>query len=179
MAFTLRWGEIELNEYLISVEPMTGLTSAPKPKIESLNMPSVETRAYLPADPETVFDMLRKVEDFPTYTPTVESVTPLGEARYHWKTRIKGVAYEWDVEVVEEQRPNRLAWRSVSGIRNEGRYRLRPSAQGTELSLTIDYSMNSRLLDHTVGRVAAPIIRKISADVLARVRAILAEQGHS
>jgi uncharacterized membrane protein len=137
-------------------------------------MPQIETRAVLPADPETVFALIRAVEEFPRYTDTVETVTLIGHDRYHWRTRVAGVVYEWDVEVTESTPPSRIAWRSLSGIRNAGRYRLRPVPGGTELSLVIDYSLESRLLDHTVGRVAAPILKRISAQVLDRVRARLA-----
>ena len=140
-------------------------------------MPSIETRALLPADPETVFDMIQNVEDFPRYTPTVESVTPIGEQRYHWKTRVSGMVFEWDVEVTEHQRPGRLAWRSLSGIENQGRYRLTPVPGGTDVRLTIDYSLNSRILDRTVGKMAAPMVKRISNDILARVRQMLAAEA--
>ncbi|AGA33724.1 Polyketide cyclase/dehydrase [Thioalkalivibrio nitratireducens DSM 14787] len=137
-------------------------------------MPSIETRALLPADPDTVFGMIRKVEDFPRYTSAVERVTPIGPERYHWQVRISGVVYEWDVEVIQCEPPLRLAWRSLTGIANTGRYRLTPAPGGTDVTLVIDYSLNSRLLDHTVGRVAGPIVRRVSAEVLHRVRQRLA-----
>ena len=137
-------------------------------------MPSIETRALLPADPDTVFAMIRRVEDFPRYTSTVETVTPIGPERYHWKVRVAGVVYEWDVEVIQCEPPQRLAWRSITGIANTGRYRLSPAAAGTDVSLVIDYSLNSRLLDHTVGKMAGPVVRRISSEVLDRVRHRLA-----
>lgn len=133
-------------------------------------MPSIETRAFLPSDPRTVFRMLRKVEDFPRYTEAVEAVIPLGEERYRWEVRVAGVHYQWVVEITRSDEPEHLTWRSVTGISNTGRYRLRPSGAGTDLQLTIEYTLNSRLLDRTIGRVAAPIVRRISAEVLERVR---------
>lgn len=133
-------------------------------------MPSIETRAFLPSDPRTVFRMLRKVEDFPRYTDAVEAVIPLGGERYRWEVRVAGVHYQWVVEIIQSHEPEHLTWRSVTGISNTGRYHLRPSGGGTDLQLTIDYTLNSRLLDKTVGRVAGPIVRRISTEVLERVR---------
>ncbi len=137
-------------------------------------MPSIETRAVLPADPSTVFALLRDVETFPRYTRTVESVTAIGPERYHWRTRVAGVVYEWDVEIIQSEPPARLTWRSLSGIANTGRYRLAPVPGGTDLRLVIEYTLNSRLLDNTVGRIAGPMVRRISGEILEQVRAHLA-----
>ena len=137
-------------------------------------MPSIETRAVLPADPSTVFALLRDVEAFPRYTRTVESVTAIGPDRYHWRTRVAGVVYEWDVEIIQSEPPSRLTWRSLSGIANTGRYRLTEVPGGTDLRLVIEYTLNSRLLDRTVGRLAGPMVRRISAEILEQVRAHLA-----
>lgn len=133
-------------------------------------MPTIETRAIIPADPHTVFDLIRSVEDFPRYTKTVEKVTPLAENRFRWKTRVAGTPYEWDVEIVRSERPEHIAWRSLTGIRNSGRYHLRPVPGGTEVRLLIEFTLNSKWLDATIGRAAGPLIRSISDEVLAEVR---------
>ena len=140
-------------------------------------MPSIETQAHLPADPHTVFRLLRNVEDFPRYTRTVETVTPLGGERYQWTVRVGGVRYQWVIEIMQSEEPERLAWKSVTGIANTGRYRLTPARGGTDLRLVIDYTLNSRLLDKTVGRVAGPVVRRISAEVLERVQERLAAEN--
>jgi uncharacterized membrane protein len=139
-------------------------------------MPSIETHAVLPAAPETVFAMLRKVEDFPQYTRAVETVTHLGGERYRWQVRVAGVEYQWVVEIVQSEAPERITWKSVTGISNTGRYHLTPVNGGTDLRLVIDYTLNSRILDRTVGRMAVPVVRRISTEVLDRVRERLAAQ---
>jgi uncharacterized membrane protein len=139
-------------------------------------MPSIETHAVLPADPETVFAMLRRVEDFPQYTRAVETVTHLGGERYRWQVRVAGVEYQWVVEIVQSEAPERITWKSVTGISNTGRYHLTPVNGGTDLRLVIDYTLNSRILDRTVGRMAVPVVRRISTEVLDRVRERLAAQ---
>jgi uncharacterized membrane protein len=133
-------------------------------------MPTIETRAVIPADPNTVFDLIRSVEDFPQYTRTVEKVTPLAENRYRWKTRVAGKRYEWDVEVLRSERPEHISWRSLTGIRNSGQYHLRPIPGGTEVRLRIEFTLNNKWLDATIGRAAAPLIRSITDEVLTEVR---------
>jgi len=137
-------------------------------------MPSITTRVMLPSDPHTVFAMIRKVEDFPQYTPAIEAVVPLGQDRYRWHVRVAGATYAWDVEVTLCEPPHRLTWHSVSGIRNTGRYLLVPAPGGTHVTLVIDYSLNSRLLDRTVGHLAMPIVRRLMEEILKRVRQRLA-----
>ncbi len=139
-------------------------------------MPSIKTHVMLPSDPQTVFAMIRKVEDFPQYTKAVEAVIPLGEDRYRWQVRVAGATYEWDVEIIECEPPQRLTWHSLSGIRNTGRYLLVPVPGGTDVTLVIDYSLNSRLLDRTVGRLAIPIVRRLTGEILETVRLRLAAQ---
>lgn len=139
-------------------------------------MPSIETRAFLPADPKTVFQLLRNVEDFPRYTRAVQTVTALGGERYRWDVQVAGVRYQWIVEITQSDEPERIAWKSLTGIANAGRYRLAPAPGGTDLLLVIDYTLNSRLLDKTIGRVAGPVVKRISAEVLERVREQLASR---
>jgi uncharacterized membrane protein len=137
-------------------------------------MPSIETHAILPAKPDRVFALLRQVEDFPQYTRAVESVIQIKEERYRWLIRVAGVEYHWVVDIVESTSPSCLAWKSVTGIANSGRYHLSEVNGGTRLRLVIDYTLNSRFLDHTVGRIAGPIVRRISQEVLARMHERLA-----
>lgn len=133
-------------------------------------MPTIETQATLPADPGQVFDLIRDVESFPRYTRSVEEVVPLGAERYRWKTRVAGKRYEWDVEVIQSERPSRIAWRSLTGIQNTGRYFLTPVPEGTHLRLVIEFTLKHRLLDATLGKVAGPIVRSISNEVLTALR---------
>jgi uncharacterized membrane protein len=133
-------------------------------------MPSIQTRAMLPSDPQTVFTMIRNVEEFPQYTSAVEAVVPLGNARYRWQVRVAGKTYEWDVAIIQCEPPKCITWRSLSGISNTGHYLLVPVPGGTDITLTIEYTLNSRLLDRTVGRLAVPIVRHLTAEVLERVR---------
>lgn len=133
-------------------------------------MPKIETRTVIPADPETVFDLIRDVENFPRYTKTVETVTRIAADRYRWRTRVAGKRYEWDVQVARSERPTHIAWQSLTGIRNSGCYHLLPTPGGTAVHLTIEFTLNNKWLDATIGRAAGSIVRNISEEVLGEVR---------
>jgi|GEM_PF-323224 len=137
-------------------------------------MPTVEHDVVFPAKPDDVFAMIRRVDEFPRYADAVESVTPLSANSYRWKVRANGVVFSWDVAIVEEYPPYRLTWQSLTGIRNTGRYYLSATpGGGTRVRLAIEYHLPNRLLDKTLGRVAQPIIKHISAQAFGRVRQAL------
>lgn len=142
-------------------------------------MPTIEARVMVPSSPERVFALIRDVESFPQYTQTVEAVQPLGNERYRWKVRVGGIAYQWDIEVIESTPPERIAWQSLSGIQNRGRYTLVPVTGGTDVQLVIDYTLNSRWLDRTLGRAAGPVVNRISAETLQKVRSRLLAETRS
>lgn len=136
-------------------------------------MATIEHSAILRATPERVFSLLERVEDFADYSDLIETVEPLGDQRYRWHVRAVGMDWTFDVEITEKRPPERLSWESLDGVRNQGCYRLREVADGTEVSLTIDYRINNRLLERAVNRAAKPLVGKVSRQILERVEARL------
>nr|WP_163503116.1 SRPBCC family protein [Halomonas socia] len=136
-------------------------------------MATIEHSAILPATPERVFALLERVEDFADYSDLIEAIEPLGGQRYRWHVHAVGMDWTFDVEITERQAPVRLAWESLDGVRNQGCYRLREVGEGTEVSLTIDYSINNRLLERAVNRAAKPLVNRVSRQILERVEARL------
>lgn len=138
-------------------------------------MPVIDHDMLFPAEPDEVFALIRRVDEFPRYADAVESVTPLNDTTYRWKVRANGMVFSWDVAIVEEEPPYRLTWKSLSGIRNTGRYRLTAVPGGTRVTLSIEYHLHNRLLDKTVGRAARPLVHHISGQAFERVRRALIE----
>lgn len=140
-------------------------------------MPVIEHDMLFPAEPEKVYALIRRVDEFPRYADAVQSVVPLDERTYRWTVHANGMQFHWDVAIVEEDPPRGLKWESRSGIRNTGRYRLTPARGGTRVQLTIEYHLHNRLLDKTVGRVAKPIVHHISDQAFQRIRQRLLEES--
>lgn len=136
-------------------------------------MPLFEHTVEIKADSEAVFDLISRVEEFCHFTDMIKEIRATGPDTYHWKVGAVGVFLEWDAVVTECTRPSRFAWKSVRGVENGGSYVLEPSANGTLVSLSLEYRLPNRLLEKAVARVADPLIRKIEAQVLAQVKARL------
>lgn len=132
-------------------------------------MPVIEHEVEIDAAPEAVFALISRVEDFALYTDSVEAITPLGEDRYRWQVRAAGLSLSFEVEVTECTPHERLAWRSVSGVKNEGSYRLAAVEGGTRITLTIEYSLKSRLVEKMVNKAARPLVRRLSEEIITRV----------
>ncbi|MBN8411073.1 SRPBCC family protein [Halomonas litopenaei] len=136
-------------------------------------MATIEHSAVLAAPPERVFALLENVEDFADYSDLITSIDALGDDRYRWHVHAVAMDWTFDVQVTEKSAPYRLAWQSVDGVSNEGRYDLERVEEGTRVSLTIDYRIRNRLLEKAVNRAAKPLVSKVSAQILERVEARL------
>jgi uncharacterized membrane protein len=91
----------------------------------------------------------------------VESEEPTGcGARYRMLMRVRSAEIGGLVEVVEWDAPSDLAWNSVTGIDQRGRWRLRERRFGrTDVEFRLSYGVaGSGLLGWAAERVAAPTV---------------------
>ena len=92
----------------------------------------------------------------------VASDEPTGcGARYRMLMRVRSAEIGGLVEVVEWDEPSDMAWTSVTGIDQRGRWRLRERAFGrTDVELRLSYGVaGSGLLGWAAERIAAPTVR--------------------
>jgi len=133
-------------------------------------MAIIEHSEIVNAPPERVFELLRRVEDFADYSDLIRSIDSLGENRYRWHVRAVGMDWTFDVLVTEIQPPHVLAWESLDGVKNQGRYQLREVPEGTEVALTLSYEIRNRLMEKAVNKAAKPLVGKVSRQILERVQ---------
>ncbi|MGQ7263587.1 SRPBCC family protein [Vreelandella sp. V005] len=136
-------------------------------------MATIEHSEIVHAPPENVFELLRRVEDFAEYSDLIRSIDILGENRYRWHVRAVGMDWAFDVMVTDIEPPHVLAWESLDGVKNQGRYRLREVPEGTEVALTLSYEIRNRLMEKAVNKAAKPLVGKVSRQILDRVEARL------
>lgn len=136
-------------------------------------MATIEHSAVLPATPDRVFALLERVEDFADYSDMIESIEPLGERRYRWNVHAVGMDWCFDVQVTEIRAPEVLAWESLDGVRNQGRYELTAVQGGTQVKLIVDYQIRNRLVEKAVNKAARPLVSQVSRQILERVEARL------
>lgn len=145
------------------------------PAVRDELMATIEHSEIIKASPERVFELLRRVEDFTDYSDLIRSIDTLGNDRYRWHVRAVGMDWSFDVEVTEIQPPYVLAWESLDGVKNQGRYQLRAVPEGTEVALTLRYEIRNRLMEKAVNKAAKPLVGKVSRQILERVEARLHE----
>lgn len=136
-------------------------------------MATIEHSEIVSAEPERVFALLRQVENFADYSDLIERIEALGDERYRWHVHALKMDWTFDVAVVEANAPHTLAWESLSGVKNQGRYQLEGVPEGTEVTLTLSYQIGNRLMEKAVNRAATPLVGKVSRQILERVEARL------
>lgn len=132
-------------------------------------MATIEHSAVLAAPPGRVFALLERVEDFADYSDLIHSIEALGDDRYRWHVHAVGRDWHFDVAITERRAPETLAWESLDGVENQGRYRLTPVDEGTRVSLTLTYKLRNKLLEKAVNKAATPLVNRVSRQILERV----------
>jgi acyl-CoA synthetase (AMP-forming)/AMP-acid ligase II/uncharacterized membrane protein len=93
-------------------------------------------------------------------------------ARYAMRMHVGSADIGGLIEVVEFSPPSELAWTSVLGIEQRGRWRLRDAGEGrTTVTLRLSYQAPGRFFGLLAERLAAPILRSHLRGSLARLKA--------
>ncbi|MEV6945021.1 SRPBCC family protein [Streptomyces sp. NPDC051172] len=61
------------------------------------------------------YNQWTQFEEFPNFMEGVDEVRQLDDRHNHWTTSIGGVRREFDTEIVDQLRDDRITWRSVGG----------------------------------------------------------------
>jgi uncharacterized membrane protein len=112
----------------------------------------------------TAYNQWTQSEEFPRFMDGIESVDQLDSRRLRWKAKIGGKSVEWDAEIYEQVPDRTIAWRSVSGAKNEGVVRFEPRGDTrTRISLKLDYEPKG--LAENAGDAMGVLSRKVEQDL--------------
>ena len=128
--------------------------------------------------PEEVYAFFADLENLPSFMAHLESVRATGGGRSHWVARAPaGRTVEWDAEVVEDDGPRLLAWRSVegAGAPNAGtvRFTPAPAGQGTEVACEVEYRPPGGAAGALVAKLLGEEPSQQLADDLRRLKQVL------
>ena len=105
-----------------------------------------EARTFIPAPAAEAFDWIADYRNVPRVLDGVTRWEPLGRktrgkgARFDVEMRTLGVPLTSELELVEWDRPRRLAWRSSGGlISQEGAWTITDARGGATVQLAIEY----------------------------------------
>jgi uncharacterized membrane protein len=69
---------------------------------------------------KTAYNQWTQFEDFPQFMKSVKEIRQLDDKHLHWRANVAGEEKEWDVEITEQIPDKRIAWRSITGVKNGG-----------------------------------------------------------
>jgi len=69
---------------------------------------------------EEAYDKWTNFEEFPKFMHRVLEVKQEEEGKLHWQEKIWFSTREWDGEIVEQRKNDRIAWKSVAGTQHSG-----------------------------------------------------------
>ena len=145
----------------------------------------VEENILVDASPEEVW---RVIEDPGSYMRLVAGITrwdvegrrDRGKgARYQMRMEVGSAQVGSLIEIVEWDAPRDMAWTSITGLDQRGRWRLREQDDGqTKVSFRLSYQAPGGLLGVISDRVGAPLVRRNLRETLKRIKHELEGEGH-
>ncbi len=133
-------------------------------------MPLIRETVEIKASPETVFELITKVSDFPLFAGAIKEVRFITGSTYRWTVRVGGITLDWDSVVTEFECPKRFAWHSIRGIENQGAYDLQATPEGTQVTFSMSYHLENRLVEAAIAPLVEPLIHRVSVEILDAVK---------
>ncbi len=125
----------------------------------------VEQHIAVDVPPARVWDFITEPLNYPHFMAGITrweveggKRTGLG-ARYAMRMKVGSVEVGGLIELVEFEPPYDIAWTSITGIDQRGRWRVRPREDGgTDVTLRLGYHAEGGVLGVVTDRLAAPIV---------------------
>lgn len=102
---------------------------------------STEATIELDVPLSTAYNQFTQFEEFPQFMTSVQEVKQIDDKHLHWKATVAGKQKEWDAEITQQIPDRLIAWRSISGVPNEGRVSFQSlGASRTRVTLKMSYT---------------------------------------
>jgi len=126
-------------------------------------LPYVERSTVISADVNTVYQLARRMEDFPKYMPDVKDVTVLEQdgngTTTRWHVHVIGRDLKWTERDTFDDETPKITYKQIEGDvkKFEGEWRFTPEADGTvRVELTCDAELGVPMLD----AIFNPVLKK-------------------
>jgi len=108
----------------------------------------------------TAYNQWTQFEDFPKFMESVREVRQLDDTHLRWRAEVAGKEEQWDAEITAKIPDQRIAWRSIGGVKNAGVVTFHKiSDTKTRVMLQMDYEPRS------MGEGVADVIGAVKAEV--------------
>ncbi len=138
-------------------------------------MEHVEKTIEVNVPVQTAYNQWTQFESFPHFMEGVKQVRQLDDKRLHWVAEVAGKKEEWDAEITDQIPDRRIAWRSISGARNDGVVSFTSSdGDKTLVGLRVDYDPKGVV--ENVGDALGFVTRRVEGD-LKRFKEFIESRG--
>jgi len=122
------------------------------------------------------YNQWTQFETFPQFMMNVRSVKQLDATHLHWEAEIGGKVTEWTAEIVKQEPDRLIAWRSTSGVPNEGSVRFEAlTPKSARVTLSMDFEPQDTL--ESVAAATGLVERRVEHD-LEKFKDLLEHTGH-
>ena len=141
----------------------------------------VESSTVVDAPRERVWQLVSAPEGYPGFMHGLSRLERAGGergmgARFSMRMRVGSADVGGLIEIVEFDEPADMAWTSITGIDQRGRWRLRETADGrTKITFRLSWDAPGGLLGLLSDRLAAPMVRQNLERTLHNLRGELGE----
>jgi uncharacterized membrane protein len=94
-------------------------------------MSTIEKSVEVAVPVRRAYNQWTQFESFPEFMDGVEEVRQITGKLVHWRTKMAGVAREFDAEIIEQHPDRRIAWRTTDGPDQGGVVTFEPLTEGT------------------------------------------------
>jgi uncharacterized membrane protein len=125
----------------------------------------IERHVLVAASPERLYRFWRNLENLPRIMSHLDSVQTLSPTRSRWLAKAPaGMTVEWEAEIINDQPPSLLAWRTLAGapVVHAGAVRFIPIGAATRIEVSLQYDPPGGTLAHAVAEL-------MNADAGARI----------
>ena len=138
-------------------------------------MPTVEQSIEVNVPVTTAYNQWTQFEEFPHFMEGVEEISQLDDKRLFWRTKIAGVAREFEAEITEQHPDHRVAWKSTGGTQHAGVVTFhRLSDQTSRVTVQLDSEPEG--IVEKAGDALGILKRRVKGD-LERFKALIDSQG--
>jgi len=106
---------------------------------------------------EDLYPVWRNFENLPRIMEHLKDVTVTGDGQHsHWVAKAPaGLKAEWDAEIINEIRNERIGWRSLEGasVPNAGAVIFRAVAEGTDIQVSLKYDPPAGALGAAIAKL--------------------------
>jgi uncharacterized membrane protein len=127
--------------------------------------------------PDVAYSFFRNFENLPLFMKDLKSVVILSEKKSHWTLEVKGLTTEWDAEIVDERRGEKISWKSVprSTVETSGTIWFSPAPQGmgTVIGLELEYKVPGGKLTELLTKMSGEDPKSLALINLRRLKCYL------